>query len=516
MWNTKRSKLWGRGLILSMCVTAVLSGCSPSASPSGSAGEASKGASAGADTSKEVKLKMILLGSRPADFDEVYGEVNKIMKDKINATLDVSFIDWGDVNQKYPLIFAANEDFDLAFSAPWAFYSQQSTKNGFLELTEDMLKQYAPKTWAEEPKVAWEQAKINGKIFMVPQNNFEYDYHLVAIRGDLREKYNLPEIKTYDDYTKYLKAIVDGEKGTLPSLGASEFNSVELLQPNEWSPVIKQYPIVYKVTDPSGKLINYTETQEFSDFVKNMYATAKTGAWNRDALTSKMDKMQAFKDGKLASVEWNMGTLLRAKSEIGSTHPDWKIEIYDLTSNKKRLANPYINNGMSVHATSKNPERALMAIDLLRYDQQIHDLTNYGIQGKHYEAVGDKQFKSLKGSVNFPPAGTDPWGWNSLHERNDVAVAADIEKFTELWKSTLTVNHPLETFVFDDANVKNEEAAVNNIMETYGKPLFYGLIDPSDASHGLEVFKQKLKQAGIDKILAEMQKQSQPLVQKTK
>ncbi|KQX64879.1 MULTISPECIES: ABC transporter substrate-binding protein [unclassified Paenibacillus] len=506
------ASLFVMGTVLTACGTKDASPTpSTSATPQASTSATS---SNGIDTSKEVKLKMVLLGSKPKAFDEVYGEVNKIMKQKINATLDVSFLDWGEYQQKYPLMFAANEDFDLVFSATWSYYAQQATKNGYMELTEDMIKKFAPKTWAEEPKVAWEQAKINGKIYMVPQNNFEYSYHMVGIRGDLRQKYNLPELKTYDDYVTFLKTVAEKEKDFKPSIGVSEFNAIELVQPNEWNFVVPQLPVAYKVTDGSGKLFNYVDTPEFADFAKKMNDTQKTGAWSRDAIANKVDKTQAFKDGKLASVEWNLGTLLRAKSEMLTTHPDWKVELYDLSADKKRLSNPFINNGMSIHAGSKNYERGLMAIDLLRYDPEIHDLTNYGIKGKHYEPVGNDQFKPLPASADFPPSGTDPWGWNSLHERLDSTVAAETQKFTENWKKTVTVNHPLETFTFDDTKVKNEVAAVSNVMETYGKPLFYGLVDPNDDKHGLKVFNDKLKQAGIDKVVAEMQNQANPLITK--
>lgn len=506
------ASLFVMGTVLTACGTKDASQTpGNSTAPQASASATS---SNGIDTSKEVKLKMVLLGSKPKAFDEVYGEVNKLMKQKINATLDVSFLDWGEYQQKYPLMFAANEDFDLVFSATWSYYAQQATKNGFMELTEDLIKKFAPKTWAEQPKVAWEQAKINGKIYMVPQNNFEYSYHMVGIRGDLRQKHNLPELKTYDDYVTYLKTVAEKEKNFKPSIGVSEFNAVELVQPNEWNFVVPQMPVAYKVTDNSGKLFNFVDTPEFVTFSKKMYDTQKTGAWSRDAIANKVDKTQAFKDGKLASVEWNLGTLLRAKSEMQTTHPDWKVELYDLSADKKRLSNPFINNGMSIHAGSKNYERALMAIDLLRYDPEIHDLTNYGIKGKHYEAVGNDQFKPLPASADFPPGGTCPWGWNSMHERLDSTVAAETQKFTENWKKTVTVNHPLETFTFDDSKVKNEVAAVSNVMDTYGKPIFYGLVDPSDEKHGLKVFGEKLKQAGIDKVVAEMQNQANPLITK--
>ena len=62
----------------------------------GCGSKASTGSADSADPSKleEVKLKMYLIGDKPKDFDEVYGKVNEIMKEKINATLDVSFLPW--------------------------------------------------------------------------------------------------------------------------------------------------------------------------------------------------------------------------------------------------------------------------------------------------------------------------------------------------------------------------------------------------------------------------------------
>ena len=43
---------------------------------------------ANSDPSKldPVTFKMYLIGDKPKDFDEVYGKVNEIMKEKINAT----------------------------------------------------------------------------------------------------------------------------------------------------------------------------------------------------------------------------------------------------------------------------------------------------------------------------------------------------------------------------------------------------------------------------------------------
>lgn len=165
------------------------------------------------DTSQPVTLKMIFVGPKPVDYDQVFGEINKKLKEKINATLEAEFLDWSDWAQKYPLKLAANEDFDLIYAANWAGYNDQALKGGFLELTNEMLEKYAPMTWKAMPEVAWGQAKVNGKLYMVPQNRGETVEKLILYREDLRKKYNLPEINSPEAYANYLKTISGKEKG---------------------------------------------------------------------------------------------------------------------------------------------------------------------------------------------------------------------------------------------------------------------------------------------------------------
>ena len=53
-------------------------------------------------------------------------------------------------------------------------------------------------------------------------------------------------------------------------------------------------------------------------------------------------------------------------------------------------------------------------------------------------------------------------------------------------------------------------AAVGNVITQYGVPLDLGMVD--DVEVGVKQFKEKLKQAGFDKILEECQKQATEFV----
>ena len=98
------------------------------------------------DTSEPVTLTMYLIGDRPVDNDEVFAKINERLQAEINTTIDVKFMGWGEYEQKYPLIFASGEDWDIIYTADWCFYNAQATKQGFYEITKEELEKYAPMT----------------------------------------------------------------------------------------------------------------------------------------------------------------------------------------------------------------------------------------------------------------------------------------------------------------------------------------------------------------------------------
>lgn len=502
-----------------LMLAALLSACSGGGkntnSPAPSASESSAPSSQAApsddkvDISQEVKLKMLLVGGKPADYDAVFSELNKLLKEKINATVEAEFLDWADWQQKYQLKFAANEDFDIAYTANWAFYNDQALKGGFLELTEDLLSKYAPKTWEAMPKVSWEQAKVNGKLYMVPNNNTEITDKVVIIRDDLRKKYNLPEVNSPESFANYVKTIAKNEKGMSAFQAKAadgwkwhELDQILLEQQNEWNLVDYNFPLAYKLDDPKGQVFNVYDTPEFKQLLTYYKDLADNNGWSRNVVSNKNDQWQDVKAGKAGSYAQNLGTIAFNVAEARRDKPEYEMAIADLTPDKKKIAAISTQNGLAIHASSKNVERSLMLIDLLQNDKEIHDLTMYGIAGQHYEPVGDTQYKAGPKATAY--TGFSNWGWNSPLNRTDASYPQEATAMSEAWMQKV-YHFPLETFVFDDSKVKNEVANVGNVMLRYAIPLEYGLIKDLDKGHADLI--EQLKAAGIDKIQQELQSQ---------
>ena len=75
----------------------------------------------------------------------------------------------------------------------------------------------------------------------------------------------------------------------------------------------------------------------------------------------------------------------------------------------------------------------------------------------------------------------------------------------EFLKQETNVNNPLAGFVPDTTNIKNEVAARDALYSELGFLIEYGLVDDVDAA--IAEYQQKQKDAGVDKIVEEVQKQ---------
>ncbi|WP_308636506.1 ABC transporter substrate-binding protein [Paenibacillus silvisoli] len=462
----------------------------------------------GIDISKEVHLKMVFVGPKPVDYDSVFGEINKKLKEKINATVEGEFLDWSDWAQKYPLKLAASEDFDLIYSANWAGYNDQALKGGFLELTEDLLSKYAPETWAKMPEVSWGQAKVNGKLYMVPQNRGESVEKLILYREDLRKKYNLPEINSPETYATYLKAIAENEKGVVPftpETGDWKYHNLDrvlLKQQQEWNMFDLDMPFAYKLTDTAGKVFNVYETPEFKDLLVYYKDLADHNVWSKNVLNSKNDHQADFKTGKTASITHNNGTLGSLMALMRQENSPFEVKLADINQGKKKSVAISTQNGTSIHATSKNIERSLMFIDLMQNDKEMHDLMMYGINGVHYTPVGDTKYKATDKNPNF--TGFSNWNFNSPLNLDNEAFPQEASDLVKGWEANV-YHYPLETFVFDNSKVKSEIANLGNVMLRYAIPLEYGLV--KDIDKGLAELNEQLKAAGLENVQAELQAQ---------
>ncbi len=499
--------------------TSMLAGCGgedaeqqSGSSNAGNSGTQQSGEAVKTDELEYVELTMYLLGDRSADFDEVYGKINEILKEKLNCTVNVEFLGWGEHDTKYSLLFSGGEDFDLIFTASsWGHYESTVALGGFYPLTEDFIKTYAPDIWDVVPEMAWDQAKVDGTAYMVPNYQNEFGQDVLAVRGDLMEKYGITSISNWDELVAFYKACA--ADGIYASQGGPwyQYFQAQGLTATGGAPKSGEL-VLYNTQDPSDLEFTYiVEWDGFADYCKQMKELADLGAWSPDVLSSSDERQTGLLTGRTAGMIWNLGSCKMYAAQANADHPEWKVTLVDPVSSQAKKVNSYINNGVGINVASKNPERAMMVLNEFYTNPEINDMSRFGIEGKHWEAVGDMQYKVLDSS-GFGVDGNCNWGWmnneikRTEYIENRTALDDTYDAMLAAWNQNVKAEHPYDGFNFDSTKVSTQMAAVDAALGTYIDPLINGLVDDVDAS--IAQLKAALETAGIQDVLAEMKAQA--------
>ncbi|MFD1179117.1 DUF3502 domain-containing protein [Paenibacillus puldeungensis] len=489
---------------------------------SGSGGNASNGkgtsANKGADTSKFVKVSYLVLGDKPKNgqFEKVLAEVNKIMKEKINAELEWKWIEWADWQTKYNLALASGEAVDLiTIGTDWLDTWGNAQRGAFMNL-DDLLPKYAQETWKSIPKEDWDESKFGGKIVLIPENDYtQWVNHGFFYRGDWAKEAGITEpIKDWEGIEKYLQYIKDHKPEVIPWDAASGTQTwggftqsytdeLELPISTGFLPVFttKSYDERYTVTSPVFEDV-------FLKYATMMKSWADKGFWREDALNNKNNNRDALKAGLSGLDQHHTQTFSGLRVDMDKAQPGSELQMFPFarTRSTNLMELSITHGGTSVGAHSKNPERALMAYDLIRNNEQIYHLINYGIEGVQYE---------LKDGKRTRPAGYDDakdgfyadfWGGRvDKFEIPSVSTWDQIEETLYAEYDKIKKPYVYGQFVFDKTPVEAELTAISQVTGELGPAIVLG--KAGDPAKAVEEFRSKLKQAGYDKVLAELQKQ---------
>lgn len=464
----------------------------------------------GQDVSEPVELVMYYIGDKTEDEDLVLEEINKILKEKINATLVLKNMSLSDYSTKYALTIAGGESIDLIYTSTWAFYQSEANKGAFAEITDQVLNDYMPLHKDGQAEASWGQAKIGGKIYFVPCNMANVSADALLVRGDLREKYGLDRLKDLSDLEAYFTAVAnDPESGVSFAYDASQNNdrnkAILLQAKNDWvrmeGALVNYISFQYSDSFSADDLFWMYGTEEYLAYAKQMKEWADNGYWSKSAIANATDVKEAFINGTSASFVQNLGTVGATASEVQQNHPEWKPEVYDLTPDAHRFLAAYTGDGMAVLANSQNQARAFMALDLLKFDEQLYYLVRHGVEGKHYEIPSEGMWKPGAEMNKYPYGNGFSWGFkNSVYDLTREDTFEDQYEIGEIWKKK-ALEGPAAAFSFDDTNVKNELANLQSVYIQYAPLLDLGLVD--DVEKTLEEFNRQAEAAGLQKILEE-------------
>jgi putative aldouronate transport system substrate-binding protein len=508
-------------LAMALSVTAIFTGCKTNkpTTPTDTSGAFSP------DISKEVKIRYYHIGGKSAQEDEVLANLNTKLKAKINATLEVNYLSWGDAWTKGPLLFASGEDFDMIFCSPWFLFGDQGKKGAYKEL-DDILPKYAPKIWKEAPSEAWKQASIDGKIYAIPQyeaNNTSF--YGIGYREDLRKKYNVPEIKKVTDFEAFFDAIKKNEPKIIPwAASDSEYPNMLNMYIRENTNLtyqgIEDYGFMYDMTSASPKVIFNAMVPQVDEWAVIAKRWADAGYWSQNALSNKTHSNDAYKAGTSAVSNHETYGINDSYKGLKQNNPNADSGFYiNLSKDGKTDRRPYFSNGVAINANSKNPERAVMLVEALMYDPEIYEAGVFGIEGKTFVKDANGNYAVMPGAKP-----ESSWGFGNMYgmgitnykmEKKDTSTDHPLfisKYWNKEYHNKYAVDCALVGFVLDATTINAEMAAIKDLQMIYGPIISLGL--SKDPAATLKEYRDKLQKAGLEKVTAEMQKQVDAFVAK--
>lgn len=452
------------------------------------------------DTSEEVELVMYVVSDRPAGQDVVDENLNAILKEKLNCTLKINWIGWAEYANKYPLLFSSGEQFDMAYCATWLNFANLARKGAFMSLDE-LLPTYAPDNYALQSESALAQATIDGSLYAVPTLLPTYITYGTIYRGDIAAEAGMTDtIDTWEEIEEYGDYIVANH----PEMEVIDMYSSGPELSLVWERMAGNYEIdsgnryiFYDPSEENPQVFAIYDDPTISEFYEMCYRWGEKGFWSKSAL-SDTDSTKT-QNGKAALRFHNIDTW----SGYTAIHPEYDFQFGTMTSDIAHL--PYTQDCMVISNTAQNPERALAFWNLVTTDQEVYDAFYYGVLDETYTLNDEGQFSITDSDLYSTSA---MWAARTYDlNRNQEGVPEEYDTLRAEWEENITEGEGTEKytgFVFDTSAVTTQLANCQNVRQQYGWPLELGYVDPVE---GLEEYKQKLQEAGIDDVIAEAQRQ---------
>lgn len=484
-------------LVAAMAATA-FAGCGDDAGSS-AAGDSSTGGSTSGASGETVELVAAFPGQESNGQAAVLDAVSKAaQEDGVNITISVKFLD--DYWNKLALAVAGGDSYDLA----WAHSSTLSdlVSKKVYQPIDEALENYGQDLLTNTPDYVLKGGTVGGQVYalprVIPMTAFNNVWN---IRGDIREKYNIPEITTVEDLEAYFDAILKNEPDMYAIVGSN-------MQP--LYPVYADYffpigdgginPVYIDPNDPDYTVKSFWDSDAFTQVCEKRKEWYDKGYLPVDSSNLESEDT-GFDYGMVGCVAAN---LMRASERIDgftTNVPDGKIETVLLEPETRHI---YMagDNMLAVPSTSKHVNEAIAFINWFKKDQENYDLWSYGVEGTNYTLTDNAVDVSNVAEENIYSMNT--WMWNDIRlaRFSSNYSQEDIDEL-KTWDDNSEVT-PFVGFTVDQSKIKSQISQVTAVMNEYAQNLGKGVLDINEVR---DEIMEKMNAAGLQDIITEVQAQ---------
>ena len=430
------------------------------------------------------------IGTSQPGFAQDMNVISGYIHNKIGVRVDIRQAGWGEAERRFNTMINAGEYFDILF-VDGSNYNRFAALGAFEDLT-DLLPEQAPQLWDYIPSLLWDGVRIRDRILAVPT----YKDSSITVYGywdhEYVQKYNIDLSRLDWPYLdQVFRQIKIGENNPrfYPFILSRSSNTFVFEDYDGLSAQLK--PIGVRHDDPERRVVNILEQPDVLEALGFFHSWNKDGIINPDAnMVDELPRGRVF----LIAQAWPSVAVSYAAFE--------GVERYDPV----RFLGPIYSTASiqgsmnAINVNSRYKQEALQFLQLVNTDTKLRDMLGMGIERKHFEYVNNgeavRRLRTDWPLVNYqqgsyfiqtPFEDVPPGYWDEVRYQNETAVPS-----------------VMLGFMMDIEPVLNDVMNCRSIWDKYETDLFTGASDPAIM---LPRITAELKAAGLDRIIAEAQRQ---------
>lgn len=433
------------------------------------------------------------------DIQAVNDALSELTLRDMNATVNIQMVSMGTYVQQLNLMLTSGEDLDLFY--PSSISPNVLISNAQILPMTDLLEQYGQETKVAISEADWSTCTFDGEIYLVPCNEDKAINIGFEMRKDIADEVGFDYTQDRDYTLDELYDLFVSVKEAHPEMYPVGSNMGDSWSRLEVDTLGDNLGVITNPYGTSTTIENLYETEFFKERVEYMYKLAQEGLIIPDASTNTESRESLIKSGKVFGGFAHMKPGFAEEKGRSAGYELVTVQIAPAFSTTE-----HVNQGSyAISASSKDPARAMMFLNKAYTDPEYANLLVNGIEGKHYQFTDDTK------TVIKLADGADSSDYSRsafLHLNQGITYIwegdpLDLWEQFDVFNSTAAAS-PAKGFTFENSSVINEITACNNVVGKYRQALLAGSMEPEE---NIAKFNEELKANGIEKIIAEKQRQ---------
>ena len=463
---------------------------------------------------KTLKYVTVDWGTSSPDQQKVIDAVNKkLLADGMDFQLEMTGLPFDSWEQKTNLMLATNEPFDLMLVMNDVIPFSSYLARGAAAPITKYLDEYGPNLKKMINESSWAAVTKDGEVYGIPGNGVPIVCvnEWMTFRKDWMDKYFGKTPETTQELIDSAQAIQDANPDALAWPKVAVPNSY-LHRDYDTYPFTVVDELFH--VDQQGNVKAWVDTDEFRKDCELQNALMEKALISPDILTLDPSLFRDYVTGAApGGFSWTGDISIWDNAEFLKNVPEGELSVGLLRPEKPHLDEIGTLHVQMVPSTSQHPELAVRFLDWLYSAQENHDLLVWGIEGEHWEksdkvltynGIERPVIKVLTGEDGTCPyVSGGMWMLGNMNFKSytdtDSPYSIAIDTLSGDVVPSVTIG-----FVFDSSSVSAEYLNLLAEVKASIYPLRTGVVPYSE---GFESMRAKLSAAGLDKVVAEYQRQ---------